>query len=344
MLQHTQGPDRGGGADPARPAAEVVGSPGGQRPAGTPGVAAARPQGSGAGSAGTPGGVTPRPAGPAAGRAAPLFLNASLLAWLHIPKTGTSLGNVALTHACSDLPGNKVITAFNEFKDKLVPFMGSIADRCRGLNLLCGHHKLTYRRNSCNSWPRSRGHFIGMFRQPEQRTMSAWFDNKHSASNKSLSLPEFARAIRGCQVRMLTDASCSPFGPPTQPSKVGEAIRTLDEGFAFVGLTEEWELSVCLFHAMFGGSCHSREFMNVRPSRRPTKKQKGQYNLGALKGWKDDLDGPLYAHAVSIFRANLEKYQVGWESCRGAVCTGFPQAFSEGYTQRLLNWSLEPSR
>ena len=35
----------------------------------------------------------------------------------------------------------------------------------------------------------------------------------------------------------------------------------------FVGLTDQWDLSVCLWHAKFGGECLPAEFKNVRPAR-----------------------------------------------------------------------------
>merc|ERR1712151_684040 len=107
------------------------------------------------------------------------------------------------------------------------------------------------------------------------RVMAGFFDHKHSVDNKSISLADYIKIMGGCQVRMLTDSSCSPPRdlPPVQPSRVKEAIRNLDKGFAFVGITEEWELSVCLFHAMFGGQCRDREFTNTRPSRHPHKKK-----------------------------------------------------------------------
>ena len=42
--------------------------------------------------------------------------------------------------------------------------------------------------------------------------------------------------------------------------------RTRVRQMAFVGMTEAWDLSVCLFHAMFGGECLAVEFNNSRPS------------------------------------------------------------------------------
>ena len=40
-----------------------------------------------------------------------------------------------------------------------------------------------------------------------------------------------------------------------------EAAKRVREGFAFVGITEEWDLSACLFHEMFGGDCHAWDFV-----------------------------------------------------------------------------------
>ena len=40
-----------------------------------------------------------------------------------------------------------------------------------------------------------------------------------------------------------------------------EAAKRVHEGFAFVGIAEEWDLSVCLFHEMFGGDCHAWDFV-----------------------------------------------------------------------------------
>ncbi len=34
--------------------------------------------------------------------------------------------------------------------------------------------------------------------------------------------------------------------------------------FAFVGLTEQWDASICLRHESFGGTVHDFEYVNVR--------------------------------------------------------------------------------
>merc|ERR1719469_93252 len=56
--------------------------------------------------------------------------------------------------------------------------------------------------------------------------------------------------------------------------------------FKFVGLTSQWELSICLFHTMFGGTCLPVEFSNLR---------RGNYSAGdanPYNGRVDPYDGP----------------------------------------------------
>ena len=73
----------------------------------------------------------------------------------------------------------------------------------------------------------------------------------------------FEAQMRGTAVTMMTAQrssglvciSCGPPCPPLTPN-VNLAVRRL-ETFAFVGLIEEWALSVCLLHAMHGPTFHS---------------------------------------------------------------------------------------
>merc|ERR1711957_1013294 len=94
---------------------------------------------------------------------------------------------------------------------------------------------------------------------------------------------------------------------------VAVARKRIDTGFAFVGLTEEWDLSVCLFHHMFGGECRPREFINTRPGEEREGDQ--SYNISLLEGVTDPFDGPIYAHVQELFWANVKAYGVSHRGC-----------------------------
>lgn len=65
---------------------------------------------------------------------------------------------------------------------------------------------------------------------------------------------------------LLGKACASEYTFQTQDLKVAKS--RLRKAFAFVGLTEFWNLSICLFHAEFGGEVSPASFQNVRPSSR----------------------------------------------------------------------------
>lgn len=112
------------------------------------------------------------------------------------------------------------------------------------------------------------------------------------------------------------------------------ALERLSRGFMFVGLTEEFDLSVCLFHAMFGGECLPVEFENMRPGNyqanyrrsraRPghaswrARRREREYTRAkaALQNYSDPIDGRLHRAASSIFWDIVKKYNVGRSFCR----------------------------
>merc|ERR1719456_1356898 len=107
-----------------------------------------------------------------------------------------------------------------------------------------------------------------MFRKPAQRILSGYYARINGTA-AGYNVTTYAHLTEGCTAKMIVGMSCAEYShgsaplegqPQLNESIVEKAIWRLDNGFAFIGLTEEWPLSVCLFHAMFGGKCHSREF------------------------------------------------------------------------------------
>ena len=101
--------------------------------------------------------------------------------------------------------------------------------------------------------------------------------------------------------------------------EVAHAISLLRK-FQFVGITEYWDLTVCLWHTRFGGAdlpYFADEFHNTRPGSGP-KDSSGGYDTSVLHGFVDSSDRPLYAAALRLFNASLDFYNISFENCENA--------------------------
>lgn len=245
-------------------------------------------------------------------------LDINKLAWIHIPKCGSSFSNIIITWACPDIPDKHFVdvpwidAVWGELKNQLG------GDCVKKLELGVGHRKIDDDSNT-HGWKLSKGHFVGMFKEPEQRILSAFKYGRHGIGGKTMPLSEYAQRTAGCATKMLTGHNCND-KVALQESHLQKAIQRVDEGFAFAGLTNEWELSVCLFHAMFGGYCHSREFKNNNYALANKKDEfwdskKGVWNESMLNGFRDYYDGRLYWQVKEVFNGRLAEYGLSWEVC-----------------------------
>jgi len=184
-----------------------------------------------------------------------------------------------------------------------------------------------------------KGHGLIMMRQPEQRLLSAWYDGHHGwpswyFGRDAKNVLEFAHVLSGCAVRTLVrdikslgfDESPEACGNPESvtAAEVSIAKTRLREGFIFVGLTEEWDLSVCLLHAMMGGDCVATDFLDTHPTFNKTADD--GYNTSELMGFTDEADGALYKDAVAMFEQQTKHYSVSQEGCQ--------PCFSQAMTSR----------
>merc|ERR1719188_2977225 len=158
-------------------------------------------------------------------------------------------------------------------------------------------------------------------RQPEQRLISNYNWVNSGDRDSGNSLQEYAEVNQGCAVRMLTHPNNNPgydgpyCGDMSQPlTKDDEDLAKLRLAeFAFVGLTDEWELSICLWRAMFGGLCYGSGFEDTRL---PKGWKHPMHDTTVLNGFVDSIDGELYLKAKEIFRAKLQLYGVSDASCK----------------------------
>ena len=132
---------------------------------------------------------------------------------------------------------------------------------------------------------------------------------------------EFAEGWKGGMTYQLVTEddhgipTTTPNRTKVTPADGLEAARRVREGFAFVGITEEWDLSICLFHRMFGGPCLGSDFEDTRPSS-PGKSAHSEYNTSVLMGWHDDIDEIVYEAALEVFHKNLVLYNVSHDTCQ----------------------------
>lgn len=247
------------------------------------------------------------------------------LAWLHVPKCGSTFVNVFVRApgVCVEGISDRIVisqsteSSFDDAtKDENKDSSNKLAaSLCQGLySPFRGHAGIAAEYDD-----HFKGHGIIMLRQPEQRLISGYNHGQHSwpYEKPASSLREYAETVAGCVVRMLTRGDqlskpCGGPGPATDDEATLAAQR-LRQGFVFVGLTDQWDLSVCLFHKLFGGDCASVEFLNSRPGELHT--EAGDYNTSALDGFIDVHDRAVYDEAKEIFQAKLALYDVNSASC-----------------------------
>eukprot|EP00927_Polykrikos_kofoidii_P037457 TRINITY_DN3160_c0_g1_i1.p1 TRINITY_DN3160_c0_g1~~TRINITY_DN3160_c0_g1_i1.p1 ORF type:complete len:379 (+),score=46.68 TRINITY_DN3160_c0_g1_i1:72-1208(+) len=261
------------------------------------------------------------------------------IAWLHVMKTGGSFGTTLAHYANVSLPKTAhipsgvnesdpedTIAEGSQGEDNFFKYKYPVEDWFNGVFLHPGNPG-NHIPIDAAMYDRWRGSFVGLFRQPERRVLSAW----HHFGTTRTNLSNFALEVQGQQASMLSlgragwaKISCE-FGkyvdgidqcPLVQEPNVTLAIERLD-GFAFVGLLEEYDLSVCLFHLRFGGDCLPVEFENMRPGEYVSdmKKQAQQVELDLLAEHPDPYDTPVYKAASQRFWIDVAKYEANPRTC-----------------------------
>eukprot|EP00927_Polykrikos_kofoidii_P064622 TRINITY_DN6004_c0_g1_i3.p1 TRINITY_DN6004_c0_g1~~TRINITY_DN6004_c0_g1_i3.p1 ORF type:complete len:357 (-),score=45.20 TRINITY_DN6004_c0_g1_i3:67-1086(-) len=276
------------------------------------------------------------------------------LAWLHIPKTGSSFGTTLAHTANSSLPQRAHIpsgTNKSDPEDVIVTKEDLVSQH---LVLDFFKHKypvdvwfngvfrnpinpgdhIPIRENEEAEW---RGLWVGMFRQPEERVSSAW----HNFALGKGDMFAFQRIVAGQQTSMLSlgvsgraKIDCeTQGGGQNGPAPACETARTLVPNvrlalkrlneFNFIGLTEEWDFSICLFHVLYKSDCLSVEFENIRPTEYHESERQQELDIKRLKENPDPYDTIIYKAAVSAFQELKSKYDISNETCR-KVCPGGP--------------------
>lgn len=159
---------------------------------------------------------------------------------------------------------------------------------------------------------------LALFRDPRVRLYSS-FASRHAqgmAPKEKRRLRETVRTVHdyalfpgiaGCQVKMMLGKECAAAYSPNAAGLI-EAKRRLVASLGFVGLTEHYDLSVCLLHAMWGGTPQETSFQNVRPTSKFATGYNSTDAARHLRFEDDPLDAELYFEARRIFVTRLREH------------------------------------
>eukprot|EP00931_Biecheleriopsis_adriatica_P063345 TRINITY_DN38336_c0_g2_i2.p1 TRINITY_DN38336_c0_g2~~TRINITY_DN38336_c0_g2_i2.p1 ORF type:complete len:432 (+),score=86.41 TRINITY_DN38336_c0_g2_i2:55-1350(+) len=271
--------------------------------------------------------------------------------WVHIPKTGTSFIATIWNYACGQreppldlgVSPNATLGCVNCYDWALMDRYPS-ADYCQP-GLLSAEFTTSHAPITRELTEKEDLQVIGFFRRPSQRLISAYYNGLHAngftQEGNRLLVEEcglngrhpgagcYARypGIAGCSARMLTGATCAePLSSSGAPSsfdggrlRLSEALKSLD-AMAFVGLTERWDESVCLFHRMFGGRLSTAQLLDMHMGRQ----HQDRYDEAELEGFVDEVDEEIYRAAEKRFEALLAMHVAAGASACGELLGAMP--------------------
>lgn len=112
--------------------------------------------------------------------------------------------------------------------------------------------------------------------------------------------------LKSCMVKQLTGSKCAT-NVPVDEARLAQAVDVVRRA-AFVGITDEWNDSLCLFHAMHGGELNEHLFQNVRDTGSIRRGYSPDDAPAMLTPEDDPYDWQLYLVAKAIFRQRQKQY------------------------------------
>lgn len=273
----------------------------------------------------------------------PVSVTLKKLVWLHIPKCGTSFVSTLLHHAC----GINVSPSLSEIDAAHAKGgLDAFGEHCPGSLLPTFWSDFDHSPVSNNASLES---VAMMIRDPRHRVLSGYHNGLHGCTQMQHQMKcsnffsggvdgkchgdihfdgewirdpsvinpvEYARCVENCTVNMLSGRSCAFHGHADVEFALSRVAK-----LGFVGLTEEWALSICLFHAKFGGPLLTNELVNNRPgpsqiSSMPKMVERARNMLDA---WPATNEMQVYQAAVARFWREIELYQLSRESCQNQI-------------------------
>lgn len=277
--------------------------------------------------------------------ALPPVRDLSPIYWLHTPKAGSSFETTLAHYACGGaLRDNHAVR--EPHADSVSWLMnGTDTGHCKGENMRsqgcatmrwnyhCGAASFLYFDSGHSPLPsdfpeQDLHHVATMLRDPLQRGISGWHHSRHSCETATTA-DEYLECTKNCQTQLMSGRLCGYDEVPTQ-GEYRTALSRL-ERFGFLGLTGQWDLSICLFHAMHGGPCKPVEFHNVRPGvyhgEGGYEAEKHNVTVAGEQAVLGGYDAQLYVEGEKIFWSRIHEYGVTRESCAKTYCVSSAKIF-----------------
>mmetsp|Transcript_107100 Transcript_107100/g.190298 ORF Transcript_107100/g.190298 Transcript_107100/m.190298 type:complete len:358 (-) Transcript_107100:54-1127(-) len=255
--------------------------------------------------------------------------------WLHVPKTGTTFGNTVWHYGCPSLPDDVSLSNYSSNYERKMNKDYPISD----CSLLLDHSPGTHKPIGDEEWKDDT--FVTLLRKPASRICSAYNYGKQcivdcnpendkscfqvrmldnawywllrrgetcTFMHASADLLEYGSQIdtTSCTAKMVLGQSCN--APETLSDEQIQLALNRIQKFAFVGLQEEWKLSVCLFHRIFGGPSADQATkliaLETESLRETDSRASGNANCSdqrLLDELTDTADSQLYALAETMF-------------------------------------------
>jgi len=187
------------------------------------------------------------------------------------------------------------------------------------------------------------GHFVAMFRDPRTRLISSfeYFFHDQCEHLNSSNISAYAQRVEGTVTKQVagqeSGVSCllcpsAAVGCDTDVvPDVTTALARLD-AYSFIGDTDDYASSVCLFHAKLGGECFAEELTNSRPTSSTTNRETLDAELGA---YADPYDSIVVGEALRRYRAEKAAYNVTPANCRH-ICPALAHAFPDADVAETL--------
>eukprot|EP00927_Polykrikos_kofoidii_P083142 TRINITY_DN8446_c1_g1_i1.p1 TRINITY_DN8446_c1_g1~~TRINITY_DN8446_c1_g1_i1.p1 ORF type:complete len:824 (+),score=83.49 TRINITY_DN8446_c1_g1_i1:47-2518(+) len=270
------------------------------------------------------------------GESLPSLREINPIIYLHIPESGAGFATTIAHHACgTDIPDDVSVDEPAEFTAK----WAGVCSSARFGRFQSGRDPLPLLSDVDKS------HVVVMIRDPIERIISGYYNEFYDCDdlrtkyncgldqtvgnfrcdgditdldgryvrNPAVAPPlEYGRCVENCAANMLTGRRCDDSGSVD----ASRAVELIDE-VGFVGLSDEWALSVCLWHRKFGGRTLPVELATGRPGVAAlTSRVASRYNARSLLGeWRPEADTQVFIAAFRRFWREIHQFGIVETAC-----------------------------